>query len=256
MTNPTITPDCLYVNGDSWTHGSELIDPNTNIQDHFDPVHTRYRLAHYWPRLVTDQLGLELIDGSAPGASNDRILRVSMYDVAQLVMKGRKPFVIVAWTQLQRFELPEGPRGDHWRSFVSPIVKNTPQVAVDIWAKWSSDRTDVVKWLQQIITLDTFLKANGVNYLSTTVFNQSYRLYEEHCVNGDPFFTPYLTQIRQHVNLSRHVLNFSMDAFLKHYDNVDYGPGAHPLARGHELLAEQILTQIGTRFQIQRHQDQ
>jgi len=256
MTNPAITADCLYVCGDSWTHGSELIDPHSNITNHFDPVHNKYRLAHYWPRLVADHLGLELFDSSSPGASNDRILRVTMHDVANLVMKGRRPFVITAWTQLQRFELPEGPKGELWRSFVRPGITNTPQVAVDIWAKWSSDRSDVVKWLQQIITLDVFLKANQVHYLSTTVFNQSYRLYEEYCVNGDPFFTPYLTQIRQHVNLSRHVLNFSMDLLLKHYDDIEYGPGGHPLARGHELLAEQLLTQIGTRFQFQRLQDQ
>jgi hypothetical protein len=255
MTN-LATADCLYVCGDSFTHGSELIDPTSSIQDHFDPVHDAYRRAHYWPRLVADQLGLELIDGSAPGASNDRILRVTMYDVARLVMEGRQPFVVVAWSHLQRFELPEGPRGEHWRSFVGPKFRDNPRFAEEIWEKWSSDRTDVVKWLQQIIALDAFLKINGVDYISTTVFNQSYRLYEQYCNSGDPFFKPYLTQIRQHVNLSRHVLNFAMDTFLAHYNDVDYGPGGHPLARGHALLSEQMLTQIGTRFQIQRLQDQ
>jgi hypothetical protein len=255
MIKPTLA-DCLYVCGDSWTYGSELIDTDSSVQDHFDPVHEKYRLAHYWPRLVADQLGLELIDGSFPGSSNDRILRVTMYDVSRLVMKGRRPFVLVAWTQLQRFELPKGPDGHFWRSFVRPEVEHTPQVAMDIWAKWSSDRSDVVKWLQQIITLDTFLKANQVDYLSTTVFKQSYQLYEQLCIDGDPFFKPYLTQIRQHVNLSRHVLNYSMDTFLAHYDNIAYGPGGHPLEQGHKLLAEQMLTQIGTRFQIQRLQDQ
>lgn len=256
MANPIITPDCLYVCGDSFTYGSELIDPISSVQDHFDPVHEKYRLAHYWPRLVADQLGLELFDGSAPGASNDRILRVSMYDISQLVMEGRRPLVVVAWSQLQRFELPEGPRGEHWRSFVGPKEPSIPRVAIDIWKAWNSDRSDVVKWLQQIISLDVFLKANAVDYFSTTVFNQSYRLYEQYCFSGDNFFKPYLTQIRQHVNLSRHALNFAMDTVLGHYDDVDYGPGGHPLARGHELLAEQILTQLGTRFQIQRQEGQ
>jgi hypothetical protein len=256
MTNPTLTADCLYVCGDSWTHGSELIDPTSNNPDHFASEHDQYRRSHYWPALVARQLGLELVDGSAPGASNDRILRVTMYDVARLVMEGRRPFVVIAWSQLQRFELPDGPKGEFWRSFVNPRMNDTPRVATDIWKMWSSDRTDVVKWLQQIISLDAFLKINQVDYLSTTVFNQSYRLYNEYCYDGDPFFKPYLTQIRQHVNLSKHSLNFAMDTFLGHYSGIEYGPGGHPLARGHEMLAEQILAQIGTRFQIQRQEDQ
>ena len=249
----------MYVNGDSFTYGSELLDPTSSIQDHFDPVHDSYRRAHCWPQLLADQLGLPLINGSEPGASNDRILRTTMYDVAGLIMEGRRPFVVIAWSQLQRFELPEGPRGDHWKNFVGPDAPDTPdgaRVSKEIWKRWSSDRSDVVKWLQQIITMDSFLKVNQVDYISTTVFNQSYRLYEQYCNSGDPFFKPYLTQIRQHVNLSRHVLNFAMDTFLAHYNNVKYGPGGHPLARGHALLAEQMLTQIGTRFQIQRLQDQ
>lgn len=256
MTNPEITADCLYVNGDSWTHGSELIDPNINIADHFDPVHEKYRRAHCWAQLVADQLGIELINGSEPGGSNDRILRTSMYDVARLIMEGRRPFVVIAWSQLQRFELPQGPQGYHWKNFVSPKTSSNDTVSQEIWKKWSSDRTDVIKWLQQLISLDAFLKVNHVSYLNTTVFHESYRLYEMHCCGDDPFFKPYLTQIRQHVNLSRHALNFSLETFLRHHTDVDYGPGGHPLARGQQLIAEQIITQIGTRFQFQRLQDQ
>lgn len=256
MSKLLATADCLYVCGDSWTHGSELIDPESSETNHFASVHETYRLAHYWPRLVADQLGVELFDSSYPGGSNDRMLRVTMYDVAKLVSQGRKPFVVVAWSQLHRFELPEGPNGEFWRSFVSPKNRGEPRVAMDTWKEWSSDRSDLVKWLQQIITLDLFLKANSVPYISTTVFKETYWLYERYTSQEVEFFQPYLTQIKQHVNLTRHALNISLETFLRQHENVTYGPGGHPLRRGHELLAEQIYSQINSKFQFQRLQDQ
>ena len=250
------TADCLYVCGDSWTHGSELIDPDSEETNHFAPVHEQYRLSHYWPKLVADKMNIEVFDGSHPGGSNDRILRVTMYDVAKLLAEGRRPFVIVAWSQLHRFELPEGPKGEFWRSFVSPKNRGEPRVAMDTWKEWSSDRSDLVKWLQQIITLDLFLKANQVPYISTTVFKETYWLYERYTSIEQEFFAPYLAQIRQHINLNRHVLNFSLETFLRQCENVTYGIGGHPLRHGHELLAEQLYSQINSKFHFQRLQDQ
>lgn len=254
MTKPQTTADCLYVCGDSWTCGSELIDPTSDIPNHFDPVHEKYRMAHHWPRLVADRMGVELIDGSMAGASNDRMLRVTMYDVANLIMQGRRPFVIVAWSQLQRFELPEGPKGEFWRSFVSPRNPGEPRVAIDTWKQWSSDRSDVVKWIQQLISLSLFLKANGVDHLGLTVFKETYWLYEQYTSQEADFFKPYLTQIRQHVNFTRHALNISMETYLGQHENVAYGPGGHPLRHGHVLMADQIYSQLTSKFHFQRLQ--
>jgi len=254
MSNPVLTADCLYVNGDSWTRGSELIDPTSSIENHFDPVHEAYRMKHFWPRLVADQLGLELIDGSMAGGSNDRLLRTTIEDVSRLIMEGRKPFVIVSWTQLHRFELPE--KGGHWRSFVNTKHGDTPRAVKEIWGDWSSDRSDVIRWTQQLLTLDYFLKMNKVDYLSTTVFKEIYWLFERFTAGEKDYFKPYLHQINQHVKLSRHSLNLSMETALSWHSDVTYGPGGHPLAKGHELLAEQILSQINSKYQFQRLQDQ
>lgn len=251
-----ITADCLYVCGDSWTRGSELIDPTSQDPNHFAEVHDAYRSAHHWPKLVADKLGVELVDGSMAGASNDYMLRVTMYDVSRLLMEGRRPFVIVSWTQLHRFELPKGPEGDRWKSFVSPRENNIPRFTKELWREWSSDFTDVVKWVQQMICLDDFLKVNQLDYLSNTVFNSSYHLYERYVREKEDYFAPYLYQIKKNINLSRHSLKFSLEMYLKQYADVDYGPGGHPLCRGHELLAEQILAQINSKFQFQRLQDQ
>lgn len=250
----SITADCLYVAGDSWTHGSELMNPNGNLDDVFAPVHETHRRTHYWPRLVANHLGLELIDGSYPGAGNDRMLRTCIYDVSQLLDQGRRPFVIVSWTQLHRFELPEPPEGLFYYSFVSPRDGNLPNVAKDIFKAWSFDRTDVTRWLQQILCMDYFIKANSLGYITTTVFRDIYRLFEEHTT--DAYFKPYVNQIKRHVNFNRHFLQISMQTYLAQQENVTYGPGGHPLEHGHQLLAEQFISQINNKFQFQRHSDQ
>jgi hypothetical protein len=246
------TADCVYVCGDSWTQGSELIDPTSSIQNHFDPVHDTYRATNHWPKLVADRLGIERIDGSLAGASNDFILRSTIYDVSRLIMEGRKPFVIVAWTQLHRFEL--GRQNHMWRSFVSPEDPDNPKVATEVWQEWSSDRTDVVKWIQQIICLDSFLKLNAVDYLSTTVFNKTYRLYEQHALSDRGYFDPYLYQLRKHVNFPRHALHISLQTYLDQHLDVAYGPGGHPLIQGHQLIAEHFYNKITQHYQFKNTQ--
>jgi len=249
-----VTADILYTNGCSWTHGSELIDPDYENPNHFAAKHEEYRLSHFWPKLLANKLGLDLQDASHPGGSNDRILRTTIQDVSRLIEQGRRPFVVVAWSQLQRFELPEGPKGEFWRSFVSPKNPGEPRVAMDTWREWSSNRSDVVKWIQQLISLDNFLKINQVEYLGTTVFDNTFRLYEDQVVTDQDCFGPYLYQLRKHVGISRHALNVALETVLRQHENVAYGTGGHPLRRGHELIAEQLEAQLSTRFQIQRHQ--
>ena len=248
----TINVDCLYVNGDSWVRGSELIDPTSDVTDHFDHVHEQYRMKHQWGKLLADSLGLEFIDGSMAGGSNDYILRTTVKDVSQLRREGRRPLVIVAWSQLQRFELPIGPDGSLYHALVTPANSDNPKAALEIWSKFSSDRSDLVRWLGHIILLDSFLKVNGINYFGTTVFASPYRILESFIKTKD--FEPYLYQLATNVNLHRHMLNFSLESILLQYDAVAYGPGGHPLAEGHVLLAKYLQAQLEQRYTIKTTQ--
>lgn len=244
----TINVDCLYVNGDSWVRGSELIDPTSSVTNHFDAVHETYRMKHQWGKLLADSLGLDFIDGSLAGGSNDYILRTTLKDVSQLRRDGKRPLVMVSWSQLQRFELPIGPDGSLYQALVSPAVSDNPRAAIEIWTKFSSDRSDLIRWLGQIISLDSFLKVNGITYFGTTVFASPYRILESFIKTKD--FEPYLYQLATNVNLHKHMLNFSLESILLQYDNVAYGPGGHPLAEGHELLAKYIQAQLEQRYTI------
>lgn len=235
--------DCLYVNGDSWVYGSELIDPAGDPRNHFLPEHDRYRTSHYWPRQVANRLGLGLVDGSAPGSSNDRILRTTVEDIGRLMIQGKKPLAIIAWSQLHRFELP---KNGLYRSFVSPADSDIPECVREIWGTYSNDRTDVYRWAQQIILLDAFLKLNAVSYLGTSVFKENYWTLEKICREQE--FEPYLSQLISRANLRQHLLNISLETVLLQHGDVKYGPGGHPLLKGHEYLADHMEKQLRQRF--------
>ncbi len=241
-----IEADCLYVNGDSWVYGSELIDiTRTDIDNHFHPIHNAYRLKNCWSQLLAELLRLEVVNGAEAGAGNDRILRTSIRDLAQLKLEGRKPLAVIAWSQLQRFELPFD---DYYRSFVSPSEDNVPSCVKDIWSNWSSDLSDVVRWITQMISLHSFCAANQIPVLGISVFKTPYHLLEQ-WLHTEPF-KPYLAQLTTTCELAQQQYHFSLESFLRQHQGVPYGPGGHPLKEGQELIANHLSNIIRQRFKI------
>lgn len=251
MKTPASKFDCIYVNGCSWAYGSELVDPgNLQIHSHFDPVHESYRQQNSWPTRLATSFGVPIHNGSTPGAGNDRILRTSMLDIIQLVREGARPFVVITWSQLHRFELPESNNKHGWRLFVSPKDPNTLAIAKDLWTEHRSDRSDVEQWLVQIISLDSLLKSLDLDYVSTTVFNSTYPTFER--VTEEKYFDPYLHYLKTQMNLDHHLLHYSLETYLRQQAGVDYGPGGHPLVSGHELINNHLRRHMLNTFQFQR----
>lgn len=242
--------DCFLVNGCSWTYGSELIDSSQNkIINHFDPVHEHYRVQHSWPTLLSTNFGIPAYNHSTPGGGNDRILRTTQREVLSLLAQGIRPFVIIAWSQLHRFELPSGETATIWDPYVSPNDDNAPLAVKEIWGKHSSDHTDVERWLVQLISMDSFLRSVDVDYLSTTVFTNTYNIFEK--ITENKYFDHYLYYLKNKMILSDHLLHYSFETFLKQQAGVDYGPGGHPLASGHALIANNLRRHLLNTFQFQ-----
>jgi hypothetical protein len=230
--------NCLYTNGDSWVHGSELIDPTRpDEKNHFHAVHEEYRKQYHWPNVVAQKLGVEYVDNSSPGSSNDRILRTSIYDISELLRQGKKPAAVIAWSQLHRFELPEGNSG-LWRSFASPGDSDLPLVAKEVWSKWSGDYPEVMRWVTQLICLHSFCRSVGVPVLGLTVFSKSYRLLDDQL--GIKEFLAYKDPLHNICNITDQLYQFSLESMLRQHNNVSYGPGGHPLAQGHNILGKII----------------
>ncbi len=249
MRTPTKQFDCIYANGCSWTFGSELRNPAyPNLISNWEPVHDHYRQQYSWPTLLATGFNVPIYNGSTAGGGNDRILRTTIRDVNKLVQEGLRPFVVVAWSQLHRFELPE--KGRNWRPFVGPSEDNLPTVAKEIFSLWSSDYTDVERWIDQLITFDAFLKNLGLDYLATTVFSNSYRLFEQATI--DQYFAPNVNYLKNQKILKNNLLHHSLESYLKQQEGVGYGPGGHPLERGQELIKDYFRQQMLILFQFQR----
>ncbi len=249
MRTPTKQFDCIYTNGCSWTYGSELRNPEyPQVVSDFESVHDLYRQQYNWPHLLATGFDVPVYNGSLAGGGNDRILRTTIQGVNQLVQQGARPFVIIAWSQLHRFELPES--GGNWRPFAGPGENNLPTAAKEIYGRWSSDHSDVEQWIVQMICLDAFLKNLGLDYLATTVFSKSYRIFEQMTI--DQYFAPNLNYLKNQKILKSHLLHYSLESYLKQHEGVVYGPGGHPLERGQELIKDYFRQHMLSQFQFQR----
>lgn len=242
--------NCLYVNGDSWTYGAELRDPrHSNIIDDFDSVHNAYRQQNNWPTLLGRLLGLEVFNGSVSGSSNDGIRRRTVQDVSKLLLEGRKPLVILTWSHIQRFELPEGPEGKRYRNFVGPSgsVIN-PQCVDEIFAKWSSDRTDLIRWFESMILLNSFFRQHALIDFSTCVYRKNWQFFWDY--QNDPNLSVYYNIFKKWVNLRDHSIEYSLEEHLKAKGNIAFAKGGHPLEHGHAEIAEWFLHRLTDKFSL------
>jgi hypothetical protein len=238
--------DCLYINGDSWSYGSELRDPTAlHIKNDFDKVHDTYRQQHNWAGLLGQYYKMPVFNHAWAGGSNQRILRTALTDLTTLVRTGRKPFAIIAWTQMQRFELFSAEQ-DNWVEFVGPAADNKHPIGHQIWGKYSTDRSDLTVYLQQLVLMDAFLKTNNIPYLGTNIFRHNFNILEDYA--KDPYFAPYLHQLSKTVQLSQHLYNVSVSQILTPHLDVVYGAGGHPLELGQQIIAEYFKNKINQQY--------
>jgi hypothetical protein len=204
----------VYTNGDSWTYGSELKDK-----------------TKAWPLLVAESLGHELCNSSFPGGSNERIVRTTVHDCLKFVQEGRRPLVLIAWTQLHRFELPmANSNGENYFSFCNPNDTDTPAIGKEIWKSWSTDSSDLSRWRQQQLLLSAFLKDLGIPYHFFITFH-SIGYFHLGCLHQPSLQTTVMYH------------NLAFDMLTQALPRGKYN---HPLEQGHQAIADYVLAKIGS----------
>lgn len=92
--------EILYANGDSFTHGMEILG-NNNVSEE-----NKY---HAYPMQITDKLNIgNNVNSALPGAPNEWIARTTILDLLKLKQEGQdlsKVFVIVGWSGINRLEI-------------------------------------------------------------------------------------------------------------------------------------------------------
>jgi hypothetical protein len=219
------TVDCLYVNGCSWTYGVGLEEST--------------RLQQCWAALIAKHLNIELIMGAMPGSSNPRILRTSVQDLDKLVKQGRKPFVLIAWSHLHRYELNRLDN-NKWDTFAGSTNDGDLEIAKLITAKYNSDPGNVENFIVQLLLFQSYIRDRELPSMTTPTFQIHY----------DALKRDYLLEISERVDKDLFLYDFNLRSYLNTFGTARVGgPGSdHPGVEGHELLAEFLIRQLERRY--------
>ena len=273
--------DTLYVNGCSWTSGTELeedpafvkylnehkwrrqdpTDPiNWNIIDEQDNIVSRFEYYYdefNWAGILKKKLDIPaLVNHSIGAASNHRILRTTLDYIRKFPKENYKNlFVIIGWTSCDRDEIYVN---NMWQRFnptqkfsstyddPNPINKQSLDELdkfQDIYtASVHNDYTGIYEYLQMNMLLANMLENLGIRYF---FFNALPPWWEGgHLKSNCDVNKEFTLEIEEHN---------SHNNFLRTYDNMYYfinnnkfplAKYLHPLREGHAAWANYLHNQL------------
>lgn len=234
MNKIKIDHNVLYCNGDSWACGDELGEGTEYSNE-------EYRLKNSFPGLIADYYNLELINSAVAGGCNHRTVRTTINDIAELKLKGITPFALITWTFPHRFELFKKSE-NKWINFNSPNNKETAEVGNLIWNEFSSDYSDLIIMINQVIMLESFLKKNNVPYLMVNIHSLQYPILSRQESNN----------FESQLDGKFYFIKFFLKDYLLTYPDVVWGPRGHPLEHGHKIVFDFLKTHIDLRFEFKK----
>lgn len=185
----------LITNGDSWTYGCEIVDPELlakypNNQHLTELDHLKendiYRLSRIWPSRLSKLLNASVINLAEPGDDNASILIRTQEYILRLLNQGvpaSKLFVIIGWTSPERrdfwYKSNDGklshkvklnPHGVH--SDQAPISELTKLYALNFW----NPEEYYVRYATTVVNFQNFCTVNNIKFLN---FNSFYRQKDE-----------------------------------------------------------------------------
>jgi len=210
----------LLTVGDSFTYGDEL-------KDHYQA----------WPYRLADLLDYQVHNMGQSGCSNASILRRTLEELAV----NHYDLVIIGWTSPGRLE---------WKDDIG--------IAYDIWPGYPADarffkdhpwRLDYLSFVSQhhnsaylyqqylikVICLQSYCESHNIQYRMINVRqNDYYRKVgsEQH------------SELAKQIDLDKFI-GWEQFGMFELTEGCARGPGHHPLAKGHERIADEIAKHIG-----------
>lgn len=268
--------DTLYVNGCSWTMGSELeTDPNliTLLKEkelqYYEPTNPLnlnlvdkngnfagssldYFNNFNWAGRLKEHLNVDnLINDALGGASNSRILRTTIDFLLTLPQEKRQStLVVIGWTDTGRDEILFQ---NTWQYFnvTQPfsttahdivdanILKKVDKFQEEYIVNIHEDRVGVQKYFQGVYLLSNLLENLGIRYYFFSALPQWWtagHLKIDHVVEDE--FPVYVEWYENHRFI--HPMSDNMFVFIA---NSEYPKGKyeHPLSEGHRAWADYLL---------------
>lgn len=257
----------LYVNGCSWTAGSEL----EHEIELFEPwAETQYAKGisrddfglpefynmHNWPSFLGRKLNATVINDALGGGSNQRMIRTTLNYINSLTDKEQSDLVVVlGWTSAERSEIfIDEPiiRGWHRFNMTQPFgdflfnwqkdiavekVKSIEKMQEHYLAAGLSLFGCVETYLQQQFLMKNTLENLGIRYL----FFQSVPAWWDDWMNVNVYEElGSLLKETEHKNNIGIYFNDAMQTVCN-IKGFKHGPAIHVLRDGHKYWAEEVL---------------
>jgi hypothetical protein len=196
--------------GDSFTEGEELAD----------------REHQAWPYLLGQELALPVRNLGRSGNSNDAMIRQLITALSQQSYS----LVVVGWTDPARFETWHEPAG--LPVTVMPASRAGLPWTDDYYRYSYNDDYALERWLQQVLLLQAYLNTRNQPYLFIRVA-------------GLTELNPELNTVWPQVDAGKFV-GWPFTGMIEMTRDYQRGPNGHPLAEGHQKIADEIRKYIRT----------
>jgi hypothetical protein len=231
----------LYFNGCSHTYGDDLSSRDKS-----------------WPAVVARNLGHDFVNDSVSGGSNERIL----YRTVKHLQEFDKFYI--AWTYTSRFT--------RYRADNNYEVNFNPQLHNSLYGSdpdfktygllhyrvWHNELFCFKQWLQNIVLLQTYFKANNKRYVMLNADNNLLEKWTVDCslfndsvksllcfdlMNDDQLMDEHreITQLISQIDMSNFI-GWNQWWLTKMCDHYPVGPTKHLLEQGHMATAEFIIS--------------
>jgi len=168
----------LIVNGDSWTHGSEIRDPklDESIKDYYSP-NDAYRIPKIYPTHLSNILDYDLINLSFPADDNKRILNRTITYLVENYIKPKKStkdiFVIVGWSSPERasFWWSNGEMFRMWPH--DPSIYDSDQKRfwkLYVQYLWNIEEY-IPRYIMEVFTFQNFCNQHNIKWLCFNAFS-------------------------------------------------------------------------------------
>lgn len=181
----------VIANGDSWTFGSELVDPILHesnkhcthvCQYDFLENNDHYRVPRTYASLLGDSLGANVVNLAWPADDNKSILQRTINYITKNYLEPGKStddiIVIIGWTSPERnsFWFKEDSRSHRFRIWPNaPITNHKAQekiLELYISYLWNAEEY-IPRFIFNCLEFENFCYANGIKFLHFSAFYQS-----------------------------------------------------------------------------------
>lgn len=203
----------IYAIGDSFTIGDEL--PSKDLA---------------WPAILSNKLNKPIINKGRPATGNKRMVKRAIDAVLD-----HSELIIIGWSDCNRQEFSDEAgiydiwAGRNYKAFQLEDPSHRVNL-VKYMTAYDTPEYYYANWLRQIILVQSLCKLHNIPCVMFIA------------CGADESHTKYHTQFPELVNAIDHSM-FIADMFTcvgEWTYGTPHGPGGHPLAEGHEIIANKV----------------